>query len=80
MKNKKLFLALTILFFIAAVIDIIDGYVPKLISSIALSAGFAALTFREKNPQKKILINLAYTFFLIALSGFAYRIIITYLS
>ena len=59
---------------VATVIDIIDGYIPKIISSAALTVGILIMALGQDKPNRKVYNWLAYFFILIAFFGFAYRL------
>jgi hypothetical protein len=53
---------------IASFIDIVDGHIPKMISSISLALG-------QGTSDKKIYNWTAYGFIVVALLGFAFRLL-----
>lgn len=74
--NRKTFYWIaTIVFTIATVIDFWDGFVPKLVSSVSITSGFALLAFGTGRENKNQFQMVAYGLFAIAIGAFAYRII-----
>lgn len=74
--NRKTFYWIaTIVFTIATVIDFWDGFVPKLVSSVSITLGFALLAFGTGRENKNQFQMVAYGLFAIAIGAFAYRII-----
>ncbi|MEQ8364274.1 MAG: hypothetical protein RIF39_00565 [Cyclobacteriaceae bacterium] len=75
MNRKTFYWIATIVFAIAAVIDFWDGFVPKLVSSVSITLGFALLAFGTGRDNKNQFRMVAYGLFAIAIGAFVYRII-----
>ena len=74
MKNKSVLWILVVIFAIMTVIDFIDGYIPKLVSSLAITLALVlfAVSIDRRRPGYYHLA--AYGLLLIALIAFGYRI------
>lgn len=75
MKKKSILFIAVAAMVVATVIDIIDGYIPKLISSASLTVALLILAIGQDKPSKKVYNWLAVFFILITFSGFAYRLL-----
>lgn len=67
MKLRNILWLATAALFIASIIDIVDGYIPKLISSISLTIAFASLAVGQGASSKTIYNWIAYGFIFLAL-------------
>ena len=74
MKNKSVIWILTLIFAIGTFIDFIDGYLPKLISSVSMTLGLLCFAMAAGKTGSKLNI-VAYTFLFVALMGFVYRLV-----
>lgn len=75
MNRKTFYWIATGVFALATAIDLWDGYVPKLISSVTITLGFAMLAFASGRDNKAQLHLVAYGLFVIAIGAFVYRIL-----
>lgn len=75
MNRKTFYWIATGVFALAAAIDLWDGYVPKLISSVTITVGFALLAFGSGRDNKKQFQRVAYALFMIAIGAFVYRMV-----
>lgn len=73
MKNKPAVWILTLIFAIGTFIDLIDGYLPKLISSVSITLALLCFAIAAGKPGSKLNVA-AYTFLFVAFLGFAYRL------
>lgn len=74
MKSKSLTWILTIIFAIGTFIDLIDGYLPKLISSVSITLAFLCFSLAAGKSSSKLNV-VGYTFLFVAFLGFAYRLV-----
>lgn len=78
MKNKKLLWTLAAIFAVAAIIDIIDDYTPKLISSVAITLALIFFAAGIGKANQKQFYFAAYGLIFIALLAFGYRLLSWY--
>jgi hypothetical protein len=74
MKSKHILWIVAAVLAVATLIDLIDGYIPKLISSASLTIAVIIFAFGQEKSDKKVYNWAAYFFILIAFAGFAYRL------
>lgn len=75
MSRKVVFGVLSGVFVLAAVIDGIGAYLPKLINSITLTLAFMLLAFGTGKANEKQFQIFAFGFLAISIIGFIYRIL-----
>jgi len=75
MNRKTFYWIATVVFAIAVIIDIWDGFVPKLVSSVTITLGFALLAIGTGRDNKNQFQMVAYGLFAIAIGAFVYRIV-----
>ncbi len=75
MNRKTFYWIATVVFAIAAIIDIWDGFVPKLVSSVTITLGFALLAIGTGRDNMNQYQMVAYGLFAIAIGAFVYRIV-----
>jgi hypothetical protein len=74
MKNKTLVWVLTVIFAIGTFIDVIDGYLPRMISSLCLTLALLCFAIAAGKAASKLNI-VGYTLLFVALAAFAFRLI-----
>jgi hypothetical protein len=74
MKSKTLVWVLTVILAIGTFIDIIDGYLPRMISSLCLSLALLCFAIAAGKTGSKLNV-IGYTLLFVALVAFAFRLI-----
>lgn len=72
MKSKVLFWIITIIFAIGTFIDIIDGYLPRMISSTSMTLALLCFAIAAGKAGSKLNI-VGYTLLFVAFMGFVFR-------
>ncbi|HCM77769.1 MAG TPA: hypothetical protein DIS90_15405 [Cytophagales bacterium] len=75
MKRSTLLGLAAVIFFIAAIIDIIDGYIPKMISSVSITIALLVLALGQGKVNKSAYDRVALAFMVVALLAFVYRLL-----
>jgi hypothetical protein len=75
MKTNTILWLATAALLIASIIDIVDGYIPKMISSISITIALVAFALGQGKGNKKLYNWVAYVFISLALLGFVYRLL-----
>lgn len=74
MKSKSLLWLLTLVFVIGAFIDVIDGYFPKLVSSLSITLALLCFAIAGSKTGSKLHV-VGYTFLFVAFMAFVYRLL-----
>ncbi|PBQ34215.1 hypothetical protein CNR22_21390 [Sphingobacteriaceae bacterium] len=74
MNNKLLLWIFTAIFALGTFMDIMDGYLPKLISSVSMTLALLCFALAAGKSGSK-LNTVGYTFLFVALLGFIYRLV-----
>lgn len=67
---------LVITFIILVILDIADGNIPKIITTVLLAVSVIAFAFGYTSPKQRTWFAVGFVFSALAIAGFVYRLIV----